>query len=843
MLLNVMRSELLIVGIIFINIYSTLSQSECKHVLDDGVIPLVVGSGANLTTCEEGLKYLRQVLGDDNLYITVVVGPARQGKSFFLNAVSGHHVKHGGGFSVGHTPIGHTKGFWISPKHNESTISTIDGDVVSLFLDTEGFGAIGNLEAYDPKLCAIVSIFASNLFYNVMRSISMDDLKFISSIAVLDKYFQKSHNTTFSTPPLAWVLQSFELSLDDFTPPNALGYLKYVLAKKTSDEKMDDGDRRQMATYNELLDSILDKFDHQNSISNGTDRTVPPIIILDRPSQIKMSQLPSLSFEEYSPDYQAQIVALRDQIKRGARRKYLSPGIPLTGKTFADNIEILTQSMNQLAEVGDAYVRSVAKQAAMVVFYEYNSTVRSLPSPSWSQAHYNIEMSRIRVTSLNKFQESCVGKIDDVVNAEVHVQLQKDMSSEERVLSEQNMNAEFSRCQELSHDLLTVLQATDISECTELSVHSSLHSAYVEHECVDNKSDAQSDDGNADILLSIENDVIMLRNCRDRLLNEYRLLCGVAWCDVLSPSRQTCTSILNKTWISFERQLSEGYDARMKSLATHGFASLNLAVFVSYPALRLLACLGLKNEFLTTFVLFLVFSMAFLSMLNSALWFRMVVCSESTKHIGGFSDKCNYWAEELPKVIGIGFNAYVLPFLFYCRLLIVGVWNHGSGVYTYIYVMIRAVVVLAAHHLLLSHERDAFVEATHNIISFATFLLLGGCIIAVYFTVKGIAVAIVRIVTGRRQSEVMHTSSPSTSTSTSPLISESSPCSTSPSNTTPPGDTISPLSTTPPGNAITPSSTTPTGNAISPSSTTPTGNAITPLSTSSTKETCLHSNE
>ena len=42
-----------------------------------------------------------------------------------------------------------------------------------LFMDTEGFGAGGNLVTGDPKLAFLATAFSSLLYYNVLESINM----------------------------------------------------------------------------------------------------------------------------------------------------------------------------------------------------------------------------------------------------------------------------------------------------------------------------------------------------------------------------------------------------------------------------------------------------------------------------------------------------------------------------------------------------------------------------------------------------------------------------------------------------------------------------------------------
>ncbi len=128
----------------------------------------------------EGLAFLRG-LGDTPLAIVAVSGPARTGKTFFINNLAelgqtdvpvSAEVSSSSGFTVGHGVSGVTKGIWIH-SHVLNKTDASGQPIKVVFMDTEGFGAPGNLEAFDPKLCFLTTVFASAFFYNVLDSINM----------------------------------------------------------------------------------------------------------------------------------------------------------------------------------------------------------------------------------------------------------------------------------------------------------------------------------------------------------------------------------------------------------------------------------------------------------------------------------------------------------------------------------------------------------------------------------------------------------------------------------------------------------------------------------------------
>ena len=152
------------------------------HLVCAGPISLLHpdDTGSTMLVDSEGLDFLR-ALGDTPLAIVAVSGPARTGKTFFINNLAelGQTDKpltaqsgSSNGFTVGHGVAGVTKGIWVH-SHVLNTTDASGRPIKVVFMDTEGFGAPGNLEAFDPKLCFLTTVFASAFFYNVLDSINM----------------------------------------------------------------------------------------------------------------------------------------------------------------------------------------------------------------------------------------------------------------------------------------------------------------------------------------------------------------------------------------------------------------------------------------------------------------------------------------------------------------------------------------------------------------------------------------------------------------------------------------------------------------------------------------------
>lgn len=470
-----------------------------------------------MIVCESGMNYLREELGDDFLYINVIVGPARKGKSFFMNNLAkGLSNSEGNGFSVGHSAAGHTKGFWINREKEKKYLETSSGEkVVSIFMDTEGFGAIGNLNSYDPKLCAIATIFASNLFYNVMSEISMDNIQFLSSIASFDDFFIKKHNISYPTPPLTWTVQNWEFSLDEYNPPNELGYLKYVLQEKdiTKIKENNKDDHKKLLEYNLLLKKIEGKFmTNHNTITNSRsydddairdqdidnttsliqeldgvtfDNTlhhapkhasessssaippIPPIILLDHPSpHTKRKDMTKLLFHEYQPSYQQQILYLSSLILQNAAPKAFLKNQYLTGKSLADNMKSLIQALNQLTEVGDALVKTIANEVKTLALQRYTQQTKDITFPTSSFESFVEQLLSIESDIFLYYDNNILGDNQNTINLEYKQQLLNQIKSERKIVITQSYNSILHYCSKESkvHETNLKLLINEISK-------------------------------------------------------------------------------------------------------------------------------------------------------------------------------------------------------------------------------------------------------------------------------------------------------------------------------------------------------------------------------------------
>lgn len=676
---------------------SSLEPKGCDggQVSLGGAIPLLLAddSGLNMVLCEAGLRYLREELGEDELYVTSVVGPARKGKSFLLNNLASisqphptsSHVssKSETGFAVGHTAQGHTKGFWLSPKSADNIIESADTgrNVTAIFMDTEGSGATGNFKSYDPKICAIAAIFSSNLIYNVMSEISMDNLDFLAKITLFDHYLTSKKNTSFPSPPLSWAVQNWEFSLDSYNPPNAIGYLQSVLQKKVISENLGTDERKQYEEYNALISAITGKF---SPFDYSIPRAIPPIMLFDEPSQqTKKMHLTQLSFSEYDQGYQEQIIHLRQLIRDGAKSKEFSRGKYLTGKSFAQNLETLTVALNQLTHVGDALIKAVAKEAAEISFEDFKTEASLLSRPSLSQSHFDNQLSKLEEKSIRNFQSGCLGGEMDAINKEMQDQLLKDMRSERRVLHELNFNKQIDSCgREASQHIDAIKnissgQNNKFNKCglKALVIADSNDNSLVHGDDEDSRSNARRKnrgDASAQKLLQ-------LQRCYDSNIAQYSHICAPDWCDAKAPNAQeTCLEPLQRNLLEYTVRSTEAVDVQKKELAQLGFQKLLFSVLLIYVMLYICkkitpSTLSTKIAHINSVLFYCLVSLIALANFQTYKWLQVLACDFFEEWWFLETSTCLYYSNELPNMVGALFNTsrlHYATFLDTLRVLI-----------------------------------------------------------------------------------------------------------------------------------------------------------------------------
>ena len=618
-------------------------------------VPLLITdkSGLKMVLCNAGLTYLEEALGDEELYITTVVGPARMGKSFLLNNLADISEEKPFGhppFEVGHTPLAHTKGFWLSKSAKNVITTSSKRKVTAVFMDTEGSGATGNFKSYDPKICAVAAIISSNLLYNVMSVISMDDLDFLSKIVSLHRYLEKE-NASFPSPPITWSVQNWKFEVDKFDPPNEMGYLRSILQEKEISDDLDSDERKLFDDYNELIRAIVERF---APFDDSIPRAIPPIVRLDHPSRsTDDSKLTSLTFSEFNDTYQKQIVDIRKMIREGAKPKEFSKGNYMTGKSFTKNLKELVHAMNTVKHPGDAIILSIGQEALEVCVKEFKEESSNLPRPSKSQSRYNVELTQVEKKYLQKFDEGCLGDPENNINAGLKETLLERIKGEKRYLQLLNFNNQVGRCRRLASELIEAIKnvSSDDKEYNECGLGAL---TTVEQEIYDKNDHTDA----------IKGKLIQLERCHTSNAKTFTEVCSPRWC---SSRKGNCMESLEGSYAEFQKRSEEALESQLKELSSAGFENLLFFLFIVCVVLFIIGKFAPKRIVpVTTVVYPSVFLLLIIPLLQSYKVFRSYFCD--LINLVGFDQRtCMSQINELPIILGSAYNKVNLHVVVYAE--------------------------------------------------------------------------------------------------------------------------------------------------------------------------------
>jgi hypothetical protein len=159
---------------------------------------------------EETKTFLRGL--KNPLGVITIVGKYRTGKSLFLNKV----LLKKGNFKVSPTINSCTKGLWMC---RETLKSEVSEEIDVLVIDTEGFGATEETDAYNNKILLFAILFSSYFVYNSVGSIDENSINNLNVIANLAKDIQKSNakddKLEEEFPSFLWLVRDFTLNMVD----------------------------------------------------------------------------------------------------------------------------------------------------------------------------------------------------------------------------------------------------------------------------------------------------------------------------------------------------------------------------------------------------------------------------------------------------------------------------------------------------------------------------------------------------------------------------------------------------------------------------------------------------
>lgn len=268
-----------------------------------------------------------------------VVGRARQGKSYLLNALRGK----GGGFAVSPTQRPCTKGIWMwsdpLPMKDE------DGrEFHSVLLDTEGIDAYDQTGQYSTQIFSLAMLLSSVFVFNQMGGIDEASLDRLSLVVEMSKHIrtrtgsanddERANNEQLATmlPPLVWLCRDFCFALEDDEgrPITSAQYLEDALAATP-------GTSDSIKNKNRIRESIKALFPRRECMT-----LVRPVS-----DESKLKRLASLPLDELRPEFTEGLERFTERIFKLVAPLRLDGSGTLTGAGLARLAETYADALNR----------------------------------------------------------------------------------------------------------------------------------------------------------------------------------------------------------------------------------------------------------------------------------------------------------------------------------------------------------------------------------------------------------------------------------------------------------------------------------------------------------------
>lgn len=251
---------------------------------------------------DEAAKTL-EAEGQRHLAVASVCGLYRTGKSYLLNLLLERIQQGQRQFRVGGTTNACTDGIWMWGSHDT-------GDLLTLFLDCEGFGSTTSDRTRDAKLMTLCVLISSVFILNTKGVLNESLFNSLSLVCHLAKHLdEQGGGQEVNKPVLLWLLRDFVLQLEtqdgkDMSPDE---YLEQQLhAMPLPGEK---ADRSNAAR--EVRQSLLHFFPERSCVT-----LVTPII-----DEAKLQKLEEVPYEQLRPEFRVQFEELRGHVIKLARNR------------------------------------------------------------------------------------------------------------------------------------------------------------------------------------------------------------------------------------------------------------------------------------------------------------------------------------------------------------------------------------------------------------------------------------------------------------------------------------------------------------------------------------------
>lgn len=322
---------------------SSNNDDENESLLSKGEsIKLInIDENGKFSITQEGQKFLESI--EMSVALVCVAGAYRSGKSFLCSKMVGNT----GGFKIGHTTKGLTKGIWVWSI--TKTIQVNGEDVSVIYCDTEGLYEIGKHKTNSDSIFVLTLLISSYLIINDKSHIQESTIEKLSIVTNLAKMIKLNANEKEEDRPetlaknfpyLMWLLRD--------------KHLNYTHIK--TDEEV---------SVNEYFESCLeenpeDYKEENNMIRRLLQQYFPKrgCIAMDQPTDtVRDLQRLDSSDISINPIFLDQVKQLMLNIEKEIVPKTFNNEIPMNGVMLTQFIEMIIATINDNGEfcIAEAY--------------------------------------------------------------------------------------------------------------------------------------------------------------------------------------------------------------------------------------------------------------------------------------------------------------------------------------------------------------------------------------------------------------------------------------------------------------------------------------------------------
>lgn len=304
------------------------AKTELTHC-----IPFIEWKDGKFVMNSEAGSILSQITAKA-IRVICIAGPYRSGKSYLLNKIIARQGEDA--FPVGGTINACTKGIWMYYSADEN-----DSEIATIFLDSEGLGAVDKEIAFDVHVFALCALLSSQLILNTQGCITNSTLEQLDLVVNLSRHVQVTakgrreddqdgSDLSAHFPEFLWVLRDFALSLEDkdgnqITPKQ---YLEQSL-------KPQGKENTRQASKNEIRSTLASVFKRRDCMT-----LVRPIT-----DERKLRSLGNEPYHRLRKEFREQLKVLRSKVLEESPAKRVE-GRLINGPALVSLAQVYVRGIN-----------------------------------------------------------------------------------------------------------------------------------------------------------------------------------------------------------------------------------------------------------------------------------------------------------------------------------------------------------------------------------------------------------------------------------------------------------------------------------------------------------------